>query len=154
MRQIRMSGTNILELQKGVKFILENPEYNEENKTKITHIKIDKNILIAYSLPDSDFFKTHKDYKDFSLSIPVSIDTFTSMAAEWFETTKIPLEVGEPDTDGSLKEGFILMYGKNWGDFDWQCDFGQDTYKTGNSIMKMDNIYSIVIIKNYQVYGK
>lgn len=154
MRQIRMSGEDISDLQKGVKFILENPQYNKENKTKITHIKIDKNILTAYSLPDSDFFKNHKDYKDAALSIPVSIDTFTSMAAEWFETANIPDEVEEPDTDGSLNKGFILMYGKNWGDFNWQCDFGQDTYKSGNTVIKMDNIYSIVIIKNYQVYGK
>lgn len=154
MRQIRMSGEDISDLKSGIKFILENPQYNKENKTKITHIKIDKNILTAYSLPDSDFFKTHKDYKDFALSIPVSIDTFTSMASEWFESAKIPLEVEEPDNDGTTKEGFILMYGKDWGSFDWQSDFGQDSYGNDNTVIKMDNIYSIMIIKNYQVYGK
>ena len=149
MREIRMTGSTELELKRGIEFILNNQEYKEEIK-HITHIVVEDYALFAFSL--SDRFKNEPGL----LPIPTDAEGFASMASLWWSGHSAP-EV-ESYCDGTIKKGFILSSGKNWGELNVECDFGNSNYNNEVSnekhLIKMKNIACITILINNEEWGK
>lgn len=152
MKFIHISGESNGELRSACVFILDRDIVLERG---ITHIKVDGNKLTAYSLPSTDFFKTG-EYSEMKLPVPMSIETFKEYAVNWYNFVKLAEYSKEPYTDGSVNEGFVALYGMDWGYFNWEHDEG--TFKQSSDGSKydieLDNIYSILLVKNYKVYGK
>lgn len=151
MRQIRMSGTKREELIKSIEFILNNPEYtiNDWSKRKITNIEIKNKCLYAYSYGDNKHFQDRPG----RLPIPLTVEAFCLMAADWWEN-EAPYEA-DSCFDGTIKKGFLTTAGKNWGSIH-RDDGGSDASYTDKDpeAIECDNLHDIIIAVNRQYYGK
>jgi len=150
MREIRLTGTSIEELKRGIEFVLNNQEYGEGIK-QITNIEVTNNCLYASSRND----RYLEQYPDESkLPIPVDIDGFASMVSMWWEKQEKPNYDSYADC---AKKGFIISSGRDWGELDAAGDFGNPnknfTSDENNSVIKMNNS-DITIIINEEIYSK
>ncbi len=149
MRQIRMSGTDEQELREAIAFILGHQEYSG-NVLEITHIRIEKNHIVAYELK-SDYFDS-KAEKYGKLPLAMNAEGFIATAIKWWQDQPQPQS---GSFDGTVKKGFLVSYGKNYGSLD-PDEFGYDTShsKKKDTDVEFDNIHCITIMVNNQYYGK
>lgn len=146
-----MSGTDEVELAKGIEFILNNPEYGEtKDDFRITNIEIKNKCIYAYSYGNNKYFKDRPG----KLPVPLSIESFISMAVDWWKSE----ESYDEDSyfDGTIRKGFLLTSGKDYGAIH-RDDGGYDAIgKIGEAEeeIQCDNLHDIIIAVNNQYYGK
>lgn len=149
MREMRMTGSNEKELKSGIKFILNNLEYDKKIE-EITHIIVEDRVLYAFS-----FTNGRLDNEPGKLPISIDSEGFASMVSLWWSKQEMP-EI-ENYCDGTIEKGFILSSGRNWGNLNIDNDFGIEHVNDdleNDAIIKLKNLACITIAVNVEEWGK
>ena len=155
MNEIRISGDNPKDLKKAILFVLENTNNRKSfDQPNINSMEVHSDHIIANAYYN-DIFERYSEYKKNKLPIALTQEAFADSVVEWFKTAN-PREKQDSYFDGTIKKGFIVMTGRDWGEFAPGTDFGYtgyDSNRNKNSIVEMKH-NDIYVFVNWQMYGK